>query len=307
MTTSENGISILSHELDYLALREYIDILLNKYEFLECEYLGNSVLGRPIPMLKLGHGRAKFLYVGAHHGMERITSSLLLRFADDYGSLVKSSGRIYNMSAPYLFSAATVYVIPMLNPDGVEISLKGNGDDLLSERRLKYNCKSEDFSSWQANARGVDLNHNYDCGFYEYKKLEAEMGITDGAPTRYSGVAPESESETASLCNFIRYHGDIRRLLTLHTQGEEIYSGHTENIPRARAICRVMEKTTGYTAKNPSGAPSYGGLTDWFTKEFLRPAYTLECGLGKNPLPPSDLEPIYGKLKKLLFIFPMIK
>ena len=40
-------------------------------------------------------------------------------------------------------------------------------------RGLKYNQQSDDFSHWQANARGVDLNHNYDSGFYEYKKIES--------------------------------------------------------------------------------------------------------------------------------------
>ena len=307
MTRYQNGIIDLSQEMDFSALRESIEILLNKYEFMECEYLGKSVLGRPIPMLKLGCGRAKFLYIGAHHGMERITSAVLLRFADEYGNLVKNKGNIYRISASYLFGAATVYLLPMLNPDGVEISLHGNGSDLLSERRLKYNQQSDDFSHWQANARGVDLNHNYDCGFYEYKKLESEMGLFDGAPTKYSGVAPESEPETSALCNFIRYHGDIRMLLTLHTQGEEIYSGCTEHIPRSNAIGKVIEKMTGYKRVTPTGTAAYGGLTDWFTREFMRPAYTLECGLGENPLPPSDLDLIYGKLRKTLFSFPIIK
>jgi g-D-glutamyl-meso-diaminopimelate peptidase len=77
----------------------------------------------------------------------------------------------------------------MLNPDGVDLQIKGiEAGGILSERLLKMNGR-EDFSHWQANARGVDLNHNYDAGFHEYKKLEKENDICAGA-TRYSGEYP---------------------------------------------------------------------------------------------------------------------
>ena len=48
------------------------------------------------------------------------------------------------------------------------------------------NGGSEDFTRWQANVRGVDLNHNYDAGFDAYKQLEPSLGITGGGPTRQS-------------------------------------------------------------------------------------------------------------------------
>ena len=63
----------------------------------------------------------------------------------------------------------------------------------------------------------------------------------------------------------------------------------------------------GYRLADPSGTAVYGGLTDRFTREFMRPAYTLECGIGENPLPPSELGSIYGKLRKTLFTLPVIK
>lgn len=307
MIKAENGVFDLTKKLSYSVLREYTEYLCQRYSAIECEYLGESILGRSIPILKLGHGRAKFLYVGTHHGMEHITGSVLLKFAEEYGEAAENGRSVHLINVSYLYEAATIYVVPVLNPDGAEIAINGNGHDPLSERRLKYNSGNPDFSHWQANARGVDLNHNYNCGFYEYKQLEAESGIYEGAPTKYSGLSPESEPESIALCNFIRYHGDVRMLLTLHTQGEEIYSGCAEMIPRANAIGKVIEKMTGYKRAVPEGSSAYGGLTDWFTHEFLRPAYTLECGIGENPLPMSSLDTIYDKLRRLFFTFPIMK
>ena len=168
-------------------------------------------------------------------------------------------------------------MIPMLNPDGVELGT-------------------------QANANGVDLNHNYDAGFEEYKKIEKELGITGPAPTRYSGEHPESEPETQAICSFIRTLEPIKYLFTFHTQGEEIYSGYNGYEPKnsrrtAEALCRY----SGYTHTLPEKAASYGGLKDWYVKEFDLPAYTIECGKGENPLPLTDLGNIYITLRKMLF------
>ncbi len=42
-----------------------------------------SVRGREISCLSLGSGRKSVLFVGVHHGMERITAALALKFACD--------------------------------------------------------------------------------------------------------------------------------------------------------------------------------------------------------------------------------
>ena len=75
----------------------------------------------------------------------------------------------------------------------VELALTLSGVSRAERRRRAV--PDGDFTHWQANARGVDLNHNYDAGFLEYKQIEAEQGILGGGPTRYSGECPESEPE----------------------------------------------------------------------------------------------------------------
>jgi g-D-glutamyl-meso-diaminopimelate peptidase len=100
---------------------------------------------------------------------------------------------------------------------------------------------------------------------------------------------------------------NICMILTLHSQGEEIYytSGGV-TAPGSFAIGKRLEVMTGYKLNEPEGAAAYGGLTDWFIAEKKRPSYTIECGLGENPLPFSDFCEIYTRLRQALFVAPTL-
>ncbi len=307
--TEACNFTVLKHRpTDYRAMMEYLDILCQKYPFVSVSFIGTSILGKSIPIIHIGNENAPaVLYVGAHHGMEWITSSLLLNFADDFCRLSESGISVFGIYPRALSKARQIKIVPMLNPDGVELQINGiRGNNPLRERLLTMNPKN-DFSSWQANARGVDLNHNYDAGFEEYKILEREAGILSGCATRYSGEFPESEPETGALCNLIRWDDGIRGALTLHSQGEEIYcSAEGEMYNRCKAIGKLLEKMTGYKLCTPETMASYGGMTDWMVSKMKLPSFTVECGKGKNPLPISDFFPIYTKIREMLFTFPIL-
>ena len=200
-----------------------------------------------------------------------------------------------------------LYFVPLLNPDGADIQIHGEsaGREQV-ERLVFYNGGSTDFSQWQATARGVDLNHNYDAGFSDYKKIERQRGIYGGAPTRYSGEYPESEPETAALAGFIRRHEAIRMVITLHTQGEEIYYSSGDCEPPASArIASLFGRMTGYRVTKAEGMAAYGGLTDWYIRTYNRPSFTFECGRGKNPLPQEQAGDIYEDIREALFTAPL--
>lgn len=303
---AERAVLDYHDPLDHARMMEYIDIMIARYPFLSVSYVGESILGRGIPMLTLGEGEKSVLYVGAHHGMEWITSVLLLRFINEACELWNNNGRIFQYSVKYLLSARTLHIVPMLNPDGVEYQINGVGEDnVLYDRLLSMNGGSKDFSRWQANARGVDLNHNYNSGFADYKRMEMENGILGGAPTRYSGESSESEPEVGSLCNYIRYHDRLQMVLTLHTQGEEIYyTCGKKTTPRSRAIAEGLANMSGYALNIPKGSAAYGGLTDWCIEELNLPSFTVECGKGINPLPLEDYFYIYARIRQMLFLAP---
>lgn len=292
--------------LDYELMMKYIDIFVRRYPFVSVTNIGRSLMGRDIPTITLGEGKKGILYVGAHHGMEWITSAILLRFVNEYAELYKNNSRIYNSTMDYLFATRSIYIIPMLNPDGVDYQINGvTRENILYDRLVKMNGGNTDFSAWQANARGVDLNHNYNCGFAEYKKLEYEMNIIDGAPSKYSGESPESESEVAYLCNYLRFNDNIGAVISLHSQGEEIYySSMGKSTPRSLPLAKSFSRMSGYKLSVPEGSAAYGGMLDWCIHELNTPAFTFECGKGKNPLPIDSMFKIYTDLREVLFCAP---
>ena len=292
---------------DYTALMKRLHHLSDTYPFLTLSYIGTSILDRAIPILHIGTGKRRVLYVGAHHGMEWITSLILTQFLEELCEMIKSQSRICGIYPCDLLEGYTLSIIPMLNPDGVEYQIHGiTEDNPLRDRLLEMNGGSLDFSSWQANARGVDLNHNYDAGFDEYKKLEKEQKIKKGAPTRYSGECAESEPEVAALCNLMRFSAPWHGVMTLHTQGEEIFSPTVKNGERGTVTARRLSQLTGYRLSRAEGLAAYGGMSDWCAEKLSTPSFTMECGRGKNPLPISQASSIYVTMRASLFLFPTI-
>lgn len=298
---------VINDYYDYESLTRSINNLIEKYSFVDLGTIGNSILGHDIPRITIGKGNKSVIYIAGHHGMEWITSAILIKFLYDYCEEYKNDSLFGGISSRVIFETRKIHIIPMLNPDGIDYSIHGvSSNNILKDRLVKMNNNSLDFSSWQANARGVDLNHNYAVGFKEYKSIEKELNIINGANSKYSGEHPESEPETKALCNFVRY--EMPELaLSLHSQGEEIYytcgehSAHN-SLPIAKTIARL----TGYEISLPSGTAQYGGFTEWFIEEFNKPSFTIECGKGKNPLPITKLDEIYSRLKRALFTIPIL-
>ena len=90
-------------------------------------------------------------------------------------------------------------------------------------------------------------------------------------------------------------------LVTLHAQGEEIYwqYGGFEP-PEAETLGQAMARSSGYLLTEVPPESSRAGYKDWFLQKFRRPAYTVECGLGANPLPLEQLDGICARVLPLL-------
>lgn len=283
-----------------------INELVMKYPFLSSIPIGKSYLGRNVEMIRLGGGSLRRpLFVGTHHGMEWITALILLRFTEDLARAASDGSNMYGCDIRFVLRSRSICIIPMLNPDGAELAVSGIGENNpVAERLISANGGSRDFSRWQANARGVDLNHNYDADWQKLRAIEESMGISGPSPTRYGGEYPESEPETAALCSFIRTDGGISSLTALHTQGEVIYWRYGEDMPpRSEMLAKILSKSTSYALDEPEGEiASYGGCKDWFISEYNRPAFTVECGKGENPLPLSDFHAIYSRIAEGLLL-----
>jgi g-D-glutamyl-meso-diaminopimelate peptidase len=285
--------------MGYEELCEATNRLKRKYRSVQCFSIGRSVLGRKIIAYMLGAGGSPVLYVGAHHALEYLTSMALVKFTGALCEAAESGQTLCGSDVRKLLLTHCVYIIPMLNPDGVELHLHGSSTAGALREKLGR-IANGDFSQWQANARGVDLNHNYNAGFKQLRQMEIEKGITGPAPRQFGGYRPESEPETHALCNLCRrllFH----RVYAFHSQGEEIYWEYGEKTPKnGYRLALALAESCGYTVASPEGLASHGGFKDWYICVFSRPGFTVEIGKGKNPLPPSELASVYEKLQHLL-------
>lgn len=282
-------------------LREnFIKNLCKKYRFIKCGIIGKSLCGRKLQYLKIGSDNSPVLFVSAFHGMEWLTSLLVLKFVESISKAIYYRDFVKESEISERLKEKGLVVIPCINPDGVEISINGAKTAGIYESFVKKLSKNGKTNFWQANARGVDLNHNFDANWNELHELEKANGIKTPGPTRYGGMAPESELETKALSDFCRKM-NFRHVVAFHSQGEEIYWEFGEKTPqKAKIMAKKMSKLSGYKLSEPQGLAVGGGFKDWFVSKFEKPGFTVEIGKGKNPLLFDAFDGIYAKLEKML-------
>lgn len=285
----------------YESIHRAVCELKQQYPQLKVFSIGKSVLGRSLYALGIGEIYKGTLFVGGVHGTEWLTTLLLFRFLEDLLRCIQQEALLAEIDVARALENRSVVFIPCLNPDGMEISLYG----AKSARHLQEfveKASKNDTAHWQANARGIDLNHNFDAGFAQLKKLEEADGYLSPGPTRYGGTTPHSEPESRALAEFCKgFH--IRQAYAFHSQGEEIYYKYGVHTPaRSQLMAQVLASASGYKLSSPDLLASHGGFKDWFIECIRRPAFTIEIGRGKNPLPVEELEPIYARLLEMLLI-----
>ena len=215
--------------------------------------VGHSVLGRPIYAYHVGpYNKKQVIITGAIHAREWITALL-----------VEELVKIYS-SCDCL--ATGIYFIPLCNPDGVEIA--------LSTEPL-----------WKANARGVDLNVNFDADWGG-----GAQNVREPGPENYIGPHPNSEPEVQALINFTR-KVNPRATIAYHSKGELIYYRDAHSKPLAKKIAKI----TGYAPEKTHN--STGGYSDWVSIHLRIPALTIEVGNDdySHPIGPDKLPEILAQ------------
>ncbi|NLA76710.1 MAG: gamma-D-glutamyl-meso-diaminopimelate peptidase, partial [Clostridiales bacterium] len=205
---------------DYEKSREIFYSLKDRFPFADYSVCGHSWAGRAMFSMSLGRGEKRVLLAGGFHGQEWLTCIVLLRFFERLCNAVEKKERLCGIRLNSALKERTIVFIPCTNPDGVQIALKGaSGAGCYAG--LCHRVSGGDFSDWNANARGVDINHNFDAGWEILRQMEINDGIRGPSPRRYGGSSPESEPETQALTRLCR-EAHFRHALALHSQGEEI-------------------------------------------------------------------------------------
>ncbi len=287
--------------MDAAAVERMIRSVCAQYRCLGTMPIGSSVLGRPIRAVTLGRGPQSVLMAAAFHGQEWLTALVCLRLCEEIADAVCNGRPLVGWDMRRALRERRVVWVPMVNPDGVEIALHGSAAAQRFAETVRR-AGGDRPGYWQANARGVDINHNFNAGWLILQQAERKKGISGPAGRQWGGPAPESEPETEALVRLCRAV-PFRAAVALHSQGEEIYWRYGERTPASSLlIAKVLSAASGYAVAEPTELASHGGFKDWFIEEFGKPGFTFELGRGRNPLPLDDFEAVYHKAREMLVI-----
>ncbi|MGN1081680.1 MAG: M14 family metallopeptidase [Acutalibacteraceae bacterium] len=293
----------------YTVLTACIEGLTARYPFISSSSIGNSVMGKRQYLLTLGNGDKELMYNASHHANEWITTPVLMKFLEEYSAAVANDGTIFRQSARVLFERTRLYIVPMVNPDGVDLATGEltSGSFYDSAVKISENYPSIPFpTGWKANIAGTDINVNYPALWERAKEIKFSQGYVSPAPRDYVGEYPLSALESSNMVDFTRSH-DFYLTLSYHTQGRIIYWKFADyEVENSLRIAQLFSSVSGYSVEETPTASGYAGYKDWFIQTYLRPAYTIECGIGSNPLPISQFDDIYADNKGILTLSLML-
>ena len=288
------------------ASERFIRELVQAYPFLRTEVLTTTAFQRPVSTLVAGNGPRKVIFSASHHANEWITTLILLKFAEEFAQAIQTDGQIFDRSARALAEAATVYMVPMVDPDGVDLvtgAIAPGDIQFEIAQKLSDNYPAIPFpTGWKANLLGVDLNLQYPAGWLQAREIKFAQGFTAPGPRDYVGRAPLNQLESRALYGYTEFL-DPALVLALHSQGKEIYWQFKDIfVPGAEELGQMLAQASGYTLADTPYNSSFAGYKDWFIQAFRRPGYTIEVGEGVNPLPLSQFDEIYRDVLPILVI-----
>lgn len=291
----ESKIHQIEHS--YFEVKRCISSLAAQYPFLNIKNIGRSSAGRDIQALTIGTASEYVLYLSSFNGMHRLMTLILLRFIEEFCDAVQNGEDMAGINIRRAMFGRGIIVVPMVNPDGHEITLRGEvGCGYMASKIAKIS--SGDYKHWCSNLRGVDLERNFLTGFDARRAVEKEKGLFGPAMKEFSGYKAESESETVAIAELCR-SVPIRHVIQLSAYGETLCYGSGENIPgRSNKMAEIMSTVTGYAIDVPLTVTETG-FRDWFIEEFGRPAFCVK--VGNSGIPGVEkLEVEYERLKELL-------
>ena len=283
-----------------------LDSLKRLYPFIEITSVGRSILGKNLPVIKIGNGSKEVFYSASFHANEWICSPLIMKFLADYCYCYVNNLPIFGVNARNIYNYCTIYIMPMVNPDGVDLvtgEINPNSSLYTNTQLIANRYPNIPFpNGWKANIRGVDLNLQFPAGWEQARQIKFSQGFTSPAPRDFVGFGPLTEPESLAIYNFTLQH-NFSLVIAFHTQGNVIYwQFENYNPPRALFIGNEFARVSGYSLEETPFNSSFAGYKDWFIQDYNRPGYTVEVGEGQNPLPISQFDTIYNDILGILVL-----
>ena len=272
--------------------------IVSAYPFCTTQVLTTTAFGRDVRTLVIGNGPRKVIYSAAHHANEWITALVPLKFAEELAQAIQGGGEIFGRPAAEISRSATIHIVPMVDPDGVDLVVGAIGPGDISfdlAQRLSQDYPGIPFpDGWKANLLGVDLNLQYPAGWLQAREIKFSQGFTRPGPRDYVGRAPLNQFESRALADYTE-SVDPALVLAYHSQGKEIYWQFQDyEVAGARELGEEFARVSGYELAEVAYNSSFAGYKDWFIQNLRRPGYTVEVGSGTNPLPLEQFDEIYA-------------
>lgn len=267
-------------------------------DLIRSKVIGKSEYGRDIYAFSLGKGDATVFINGSHHAREWLTTNLVMYMAEQYAKAYKGKKKIDSYNVQKILNSTTIWFVPMVNPDGVTLQQKGLKAFPKKDHAalIKMNLGSKNFKRWKANAKGVDLNRQYDAGWKTIKYSPSGPRYKN-----YKGKAPHTAKETKAIVKFVE---DINPEISVayHSSGKIIYWNYKQakkEYERDHQYAKKLRNITGYALVYPGKNPSGGGLTDWFIYKKKRPGFTIEISryVGETNPPISEFSTAWKENK----------
>lgn len=263
----------------YYDMVEDITKLENTYtDFLNVDILGRSFDDRNLYLITLGNPEApkSVLFTASIHGAEYISSQLVMAQAEYY--LSNMTEKYNGKTIREILNNVCIYIMPMVNPDGVSISQYGfsviNNDELRADLlKLEYTDK------WCANARGIDINRNFPTVGFSVPNSKTEKNAGPSFKY-YGGESANSEIETQTIIEFVNSHPTLTAYVSYHTKGEVIYwnKGQTGTLyTNTKKLARLIARLTKY--QNVTYLQNRSGIDyEWAILEAGIAGCTVEIG-----------------------------
>lgn len=274
-------------------------LLAQRYpDIISYKTIGNSEYGRPIFAVSLGTGNANLFINGSHHAREWISTNLNMNMIEQYAKMYQGNQIFGGYNVRKVLDESTIWFVPMVNPDGVTLQQAGLSKfpSSVHSSLIKMNEGSKNFKRWKANAKGVDLNRQYNANWANIKSNYSYPRWSN-----HKGRAPEQASETKAMVKFTK-EINPEMAVSYHSSGEIIYWYFHQKgqiFDRDHKFAKGIGHLTGYSLVKPVSNPSGGGYTDWFISKYGRPAFTPELGTyaGNTHVPLSQYSKIWNQNK----------
>lgn len=286
-------VSVKNKKYDYEDMKNDLYKLQRKYRGkTEVLNLGTTWDQRNIYCLRIGKAGAsqRLVLDAAIHGREWKNVQILMRQTEDVLRLYRENKE--------RFQNTCIYIIPMVNPDGVSIAQYGFS--AIQNKKLRKTCQKIGHAKvWKSNARGVNLNGNFPAGFRAGKK---NSKVTKPDYQFYSGKKAGSEKETQALMKFLR-RIQPDTVLNVHSTGSIIYWNFNVDGVLYQKIYELAQKVNSFNQYPlmPKGSSTNagGGLADWLVYNRKTAAITIETGTTACPLPHAQFSTIYKENRKM--------